>query len=187
MTGTLGCAVARTLLGWGVRTITFVDNSTISYSNPVRQSLYEFEDCHGGGLPKAKAAAEKLRKIFPVVNTEGIQMNIPMPGHPLSGAEIDEVFLRTTVLAPGAHIVRLTTSGDVVTLQEPLFPKGSMGSGRTGIFRVTPCICHARSIHWVRATVASQMLACFANRGILRITFTHIVVLMSIGPWLVFI
>ncbi|RZK61081.1 MAG: hypothetical protein EOO85_33865, partial [Pedobacter sp.] len=55
--GTLGCAVARTLLGWGVRHITFLDSSRVSYSNPVRQSLYEFEDCLNGGAPKATAAA----------------------------------------------------------------------------------------------------------------------------------
>ncbi|XP_036593988.1 ubiquitin-like modifier-activating enzyme ATG7 isoform X2 [Trichosurus vulpecula] len=65
--GTLGCNVARTLMGWGVRRITFVDNAKISYSNPVRQPLYEFEDCLGGGKPKALAAAERLQKIFPGV------------------------------------------------------------------------------------------------------------------------
>ena len=41
--GTLGCNVARCLLGWGVRRITMVDNSTVSYSNPVRQSLFQFK------------------------------------------------------------------------------------------------------------------------------------------------
>ncbi|NWH35939.1 ATG7 enzyme, partial [Chloropsis hardwickii] len=65
--GTLGCSVARTLMGWGVRKITFVDNAKISYSNPVRQPLYEFEDCLSGGKPKALAAAERLQKIFPGV------------------------------------------------------------------------------------------------------------------------
>uniref|UniRef100_A0A663MMC7 Ubiquitin-like modifier-activating enzyme ATG7 n=1 Tax=Athene cunicularia TaxID=194338 RepID=A0A663MMC7_ATHCN len=65
--GTLGCSVARTLMGWGVRKITFVDNAKISYSNPVRQPLYEFEDCLSGGKPKALAAADRLQKIFPGV------------------------------------------------------------------------------------------------------------------------
>lgn len=37
--GTLGCSVARTLLGWGVRHITFVDNSRVAYSNPVRGQM----------------------------------------------------------------------------------------------------------------------------------------------------
>ena len=44
--GTLGCNVARCLLGWGVRRITMLDNSTVSYSNPVRQSLFEFKVSH---------------------------------------------------------------------------------------------------------------------------------------------
>uniref|UniRef100_A0A674MUR8 Ubiquitin-like modifier-activating enzyme ATG7 n=1 Tax=Takifugu rubripes TaxID=31033 RepID=A0A674MUR8_TAKRU len=82
--GTLGCNVARTLMGWGVRHITFVDNAKISYSNPVRQPLYEFEDCLGGGKSKAMAAVERLSKIFPGVNAVGHNMSIPMPGHPVS-------------------------------------------------------------------------------------------------------
>ena len=84
--------MARTLLGWGVRTVSFVDNSRVAFSNPVRQSLYEFQDCTGGGAPKAAAAAAKLRDIFPSVRSEGVQLCIPMPGHPLSGeADIQKV------------------------------------------------------------------------------------------------
>lgn len=63
--GTLGCQVARNLIGWGVKNITFIDNSKVSYSNPVRQSLYDYEDTISGGKQKAQAAAEKLRKIYP--------------------------------------------------------------------------------------------------------------------------
>jgi ubiquitin-like modifier-activating enzyme ATG7 len=80
--GTLGCSVARTLVGWGVRKITFVDNARVSFSNPVRQSLYVFEDCRHGGRPKATAAAEALQKIFPDVDAQGVELTIPMPGHP---------------------------------------------------------------------------------------------------------
>ncbi|XP_041130134.1 ubiquitin-like modifier-activating enzyme ATG7 [Polyodon spathula] len=86
--GTLGCNVARTLMGWGVRHITFVDNAKISYSNPVRQPLYEFEDCLSGGKSKALAAVERLNKIFPGVNAEGFNMSIPMPGHPVNFSEV---------------------------------------------------------------------------------------------------
>ncbi|XP_036387035.1 ubiquitin-like modifier-activating enzyme ATG7 isoform X1 [Megalops cyprinoides] len=86
--GTLGCNVARTLMGWGVRHITFVDNAKISYSNPVRQPLYEFEDCLNGGKSKALAAVERLKKIFPGVNAEGYNMSIPMPGHPVNFSEV---------------------------------------------------------------------------------------------------
>ena len=53
--------------GWGVRTITFVDNGNISYSNPVRQSLFEFSDSKDGGKGKAVTAANALRRIFPGV------------------------------------------------------------------------------------------------------------------------
>ncbi|KAI6028233.1 hypothetical protein EDC04DRAFT_2869118 [Pisolithus marmoratus] len=81
--GTLGCYVARTLMGWGVRTITFVDSSRVSFSNPVRQPLFDFEDCLNGGKPKAACAAEHLKKIFPGINATGYNMLIPMPGHPI--------------------------------------------------------------------------------------------------------
>ena len=51
--------------GWGVRTITFVDSAKVSFSNPVRQPLFEFEDCLDGGKPKAECAAASLKRIFP--------------------------------------------------------------------------------------------------------------------------
>lgn len=108
--GTLGCSVARTLLGWGVRKITFVDNSRVSYSNPVRQSLYTFEDCIDGGKPKAKAAAEALRRIFPDVDAGYEELTIPMPGHPPSSAEFDEI------LDSAAKLHDLIASHDVVML-----------------------------------------------------------------------
>jgi len=82
--GTLGCGVARGLLGWGVRHITLVDNGKVSFSNPVRQSLFMFQDCLDGGKPKAVAAAEQLKAIFPGVTAQGYELSIPMPGHPLS-------------------------------------------------------------------------------------------------------
>ena len=48
-----------------------MDNGKISYSNPVRQSLFSFSDSLSGGKPKAEAAAEALKLIFPgVVSTQ---------------------------------------------------------------------------------------------------------------------
>ncbi|XP_020616050.1 ubiquitin-like modifier-activating enzyme ATG7 isoform X2 [Orbicella faveolata] len=91
--GTLGCNVARCLMGWGVRTITFVDYGNISFSNPVRQTLFEFEDCQNGGKPKADTAASALKRIFPGVNASSCQLSIPMPGHSVaqSPEEIEKV------------------------------------------------------------------------------------------------
>uniref|UniRef100_A0A8C3WW07 Ubiquitin-like modifier-activating enzyme ATG7 n=1 Tax=Catagonus wagneri TaxID=51154 RepID=A0A8C3WW07_9CETA len=110
--GTLGCNVARTLMGWGVRHITFVDNAKISYSNPVRQPLYEFEDCLVGGKPKALAAADRLQKIFPGVNARGFNMSIPMPGHPVNSSSVTLEQARRDV----EQLEQLIESHDVVFL-----------------------------------------------------------------------
>ncbi|KAL1206334.1 Ubiquitin-like modifier-activating enzyme atg7 [Cardamine amara subsp. amara] len=89
--GTLGCQVARTLMGWGIRNITFVDYGKVAMSNPVRQSLYTFEDCVGRGEFKAVAAVKSLKQIFPAMESSGVVMAIPMPGHPISSQEEDSV------------------------------------------------------------------------------------------------
>ncbi|KAK7533378.1 uncharacterized protein J3D65DRAFT_635272 [Phyllosticta citribraziliensis] len=81
--GTLGSYVSRNLLGWGVRKVTFVDNAKVSFSNPVRQPLFDFKDCLEGGAPKAERAAEALREIYPGVDSEGHVMSVPMAGHPV--------------------------------------------------------------------------------------------------------
>lgn len=82
--GTLGGYVSRNLMGWGVRKITFVDYGKVSYSNPVRQPLFEFEDCVDGGKPKAPRAAEALKRIYPGVESEGHSLAVPMLGHPFT-------------------------------------------------------------------------------------------------------
>ncbi|MQL70276.1 hypothetical protein Taro_002617 [Colocasia esculenta] len=65
--GTLGCQVARMLMAWGIRKITLVDNGRVAMSNPLRQSLYELNDCLNGGDMKATAAVNRLKCIFPAV------------------------------------------------------------------------------------------------------------------------
>ncbi|EDV24953.1 uncharacterized protein TRIADDRAFT_56400 [Trichoplax adhaerens] len=82
--GTLGCNVARCLMGWGIRNISFIDNGKVSYSNPVRQTLYYFDDSIGGGRPKAETASLRLKQINPSINSTGYSISIPMPGHSVS-------------------------------------------------------------------------------------------------------
>ncbi|KAI5368827.1 Ubiquitin-like modifier-activating enzyme [Alternaria alternata] len=82
--GTLGTYVSRTLMGWGVRKITFIDNATVSFSNPVRQPLFNFDDCLKGGAKKAERAAAALQEIYPGVDATGHVMEVPMLGHPMT-------------------------------------------------------------------------------------------------------
>lgn len=89
--GTLGSYVARTLVGWGVRKITFVDNGRVSFSNPVRQPLFGFKDCLDGGVRKAVRAAEALREIYPGVESEGLVLSVPMAGHPVPAGTEEHV------------------------------------------------------------------------------------------------
>ncbi|KAL9099613.1 MAG: hypothetical protein Q9163_004911 [Psora crenata] len=99
--GTLGSYVARNLMlpspltmdgvqAWGVRHISFVDNGSVSFSNPVRQPLFNHKDCLGGGSKKAYRAAEALKEIYPAVNSEGFVVSVPMAGHPI----MDEAMVR---------------------------------------------------------------------------------------------
>nr|VZI34297.1 unnamed protein product [Spirometra erinaceieuropaei] len=85
--GTLGCNVARQLLAWGFRKMTLVDNASVSYSNPVRQTLYTFEDAKAG-LKKAAAAVAGLKRIHPSVDACAVDLTIPMPGHAISSTSI---------------------------------------------------------------------------------------------------
>ena len=110
--GTLGCSVARGLLGWGIRDFVFVDNGRVSYSNPVRQSLFTLEDCHydnGSGRPKAVAAADALKTIAADVNSVGIHLSIPMPGHPESATAIQEAVATLDRLVQDCDVVFLLT------------------------------------------------------------------------------
>ncbi|XP_076300263.1 autophagy-related 7 isoform X2 [Lasioglossum baleicum] len=105
--GTLGCSVARVLLGWGVSNITFVDNSNVSHSNTVRQSLYSHQDAVERKF-KAHAAKDALLKIRPSMNVEGVVLHIPMPGH-----VVGESMMETTQEAL-AKLEELVNSSDVV-------------------------------------------------------------------------
>ncbi|KAG9446091.1 hypothetical protein H6P81_012219 [Aristolochia fimbriata] len=108
--GTLGCQVARMLMAWGIRRITLLDNGRVAMSNPLRQSLYTFDDCHNGGDLKPVAAVRTLKRIFPAVEADSIVMSIPMPGHPVPPHE------SAKVLQDCAQLEKLIASHDVIFL-----------------------------------------------------------------------
>jgi ubiquitin-like modifier-activating enzyme ATG7 len=106
--GTLGTYVSRTLIGWGVRKITFIDNATVSFSNPVRQPLFNFQDCLQGGAKKAERAAAALEEIYPGVDAKGHVMEVPMLGHPMTDS--------TKTKAEFEKLQKLISEHDVIFL-----------------------------------------------------------------------
>ncbi|KAK3164774.1 hypothetical protein QOZ80_1AG0024510 [Eleusine coracana subsp. coracana] len=105
--GTLGCEVARLLITWGVRKLTVVDHGYVATSDLVKQSLYIDKDC---GVPRATAIIPRLKERCPAVEVEGIIMEIPMPGHPVSPSKIE------SVCDDCKHLETLVASNDAVFL-----------------------------------------------------------------------
>ena len=60
----------------------------MSFSNPVRQPLFTFEDCFAGGAKKAYRAADALKEIYPGVDSTGHVFSVPMAGHPIVDEEV---------------------------------------------------------------------------------------------------
>ncbi|KAJ2262087.1 Autophagy protein 7 [Coemansia sp. RSA 376] len=108
--GTLGAYAARALLAWGVRRMTFVDSGRVSFSNPARQPLYDFSDSLDGGRPKAEAAADAMRRIFPGVDARAVSLQVPMPAHSVSASEA------AATRAAAAELDALVAAHDVVFL-----------------------------------------------------------------------
>ena len=73
--GALGSAIANTLVRAGVGTLRIVDRDFVELSNLQRQTLFDEADA-AAGLPKAVAAAEKLRRINSAVTIEPIVADI---------------------------------------------------------------------------------------------------------------
>ena len=110
--GTLGCSVARTLMGWGIRHMKIVDYGNVSYSNPVRQNLFTLDDCHhanGSGKSKAMAASDALKTIAADVESEGVILSIPMPGHAEPKESIEDSVTKLDALVQDCDVAFLLT------------------------------------------------------------------------------
>lgn len=97
----------------------------MSFSNPVRQPLFRFEDCLDGGKPKAACAAERLKEIFPSIvgctsalvhlglhqRATSHSFMIPMPGHPVGDSSSSSGVSQSIEL-----LERLISEHDVVFL-----------------------------------------------------------------------
>ena len=73
--GALGSAIANALVRAGVGLLRIVDRDFVELSNLQRQSLFDEADA-AAGVPKAVAAAEKLRRINSTVTVEPIVADI---------------------------------------------------------------------------------------------------------------
>lgn len=93
-TGTLGCNLARLLIGYGVKHITFLDYGHVSYSNLARQSLFTTDnfDSEDKGITKVEAAKINLLKIAPQTQIKTVFIKVPMPGHFVSENAIESTY-----------------------------------------------------------------------------------------------
>ncbi len=73
--GALGSVVAETLVRAGVGLVRIVDRDFLELNNLQRQVLYDEEDV-AGGLPKAIAAANKLRRINSQIEIEPVVADV---------------------------------------------------------------------------------------------------------------
>ncbi len=73
--GALGSAIANTLVRAGVGRLRIVDRDFVELTNLQRQSLFDEADARAG-VPKAVAAAEKLRQINSTVTVEPVVADI---------------------------------------------------------------------------------------------------------------
>lgn len=104
--GTLGCHIARDLVGWGALKLTLLDCAAVAPSNPARQSLYLARDVENAlvtpssGLPlrgrsKVQIAKERLLEVRGDLEIDTIELEIPMPNQERFLLPVKE-FLGTT-------------------------------------------------------------------------------------------
>jgi hypothetical protein len=107
--GSIGCAISRILLGYGVTRQTFIDNATVGLSNVARQPLFSVEDA-SQGAKKATAAARAIVAAHPGAEAVGVVLDIPTPGRARQGEE-----------AYAAHSAAITILRDLLVTADVVF------------------------------------------------------------------
>ncbi|CAM0875658.1 unnamed protein product [Alopecurus aequalis] len=107
--GALGCEVSRLLMTWGVRKLTVVDGGCVAMPDLFKQSLYVKKDC---GIPRATAIVARLKERCPAVAVEGIPMEIPVSGNPVSPSVLDDCRRLQTLVAANDVVFLLTDTWD---------------------------------------------------------------------------
>lgn len=91
--GALGCVSADLLVRAGVGRVTLIDRDLVEASNLQRQTLYSEEDARDG-LPKAEAAAARLRRVNSEIEIEPIVADV-------TPANAEHLLTRGTVILDG--------------------------------------------------------------------------------------
>ena len=135
--GALGTAIANTLVRAGVGMLRIVDRDFVELSNLQRQTLFDEADARGG-LPKAVAAAEKLRQINSTVTIEPIVADI-------DPANIERFCDGVDVILDGTDNfeTRLLINDAAVKLGRPWIYGGCVGAegqSMTILPAETPCL-----------------------------------------------
>jgi adenylyltransferase/sulfurtransferase len=120
--GALGSMLANTLVRAGVGAVRIVDRDFVELSNLHRQVLFDEQDA-AAGLPKAVAAAEKLRKINSSVAVEAVVAD-------LTPANIEDLCRDVDVLLDGTDNfeTRFLINDAAVSLGLPWVYGGCVGA-----------------------------------------------------------
>jgi molybdopterin-synthase adenylyltransferase len=135
--GALGSAIANTLVRAGVGSLRIVDRDFVEVGNLQRQVLFDEADAEAG-MPKAVAAAEKLRQINSTVNVEPVVADI-------DPTNIERFCDRVDVILDGTDNfeTRFLVNDAAVKLGLPWVYGGCVGAeGQTMTIvpRETPCL-----------------------------------------------
>ena len=135
--GGLGTVIASSLVRFGVGKVTIVDRDFIELDNLARQVLFDEEDIRRG-LPKAIAAAEKLKRINSEVIIEPIVAD-------LTAENIERIIKDTDIVLDGTDNfeTRFLINDACVKLDIPWIYGGvvaTYGMSFTIIPRTTPCL-----------------------------------------------